>query len=186
MALSCRRNISAQSHSAPTIRLYMSALSALQNLFQVKFNNLFPGQTDFSQRVTVKKSEAEEREKYRGEDQCLFWENGAETLFYGPQTCVHLEICCTYLENFNVNFSLLNDLLHSDDVILLRRYWWVTSGFSHGCPEPIEVQHFTLHWKMRPQWVKMWQKQKTARNCLGFRGLTYLICMEVNLYHNSY
>ena len=32
MALSCRRNISAQSCSAPTSRLYMPALSALQNL----------------------------------------------------------------------------------------------------------------------------------------------------------
>ena len=56
----------------------MPALSALQNLFQVKFNNLFPGQTDFSLRVTVKKSEREEREKHREEKIFVYFEKMAQ------------------------------------------------------------------------------------------------------------
>ncbi len=64
--------------------------------------------------------------------------------------------------------SFFNDLEHYNFVTLLRRRCWVTSSSFHGCPEFIEVQDFFFAVKMSPQRVKMWQKQKTAKNCLGF------------------
>ena len=73
----------------------MPALSVLQNLFQVKFTNLFPGQTNFSRRVTVKKLEREELEKYREERINVYFGKMAQKHYSVDQTCVHLEICCT-------------------------------------------------------------------------------------------
>ncbi len=52
------------------------------------------------------------------------------------------------------------------------RHCWVTYFSWHGCPESIEVQDFILQSKMSQQWVKMWQKRNTDKNCLGFRKIT--------------
>ena len=72
----------------------MPALSALQNLFQVKFKNLFAGQTNFSRRVIVKKLEREEREKYREEKISVYFGKMAQKRYSVDHRLV-CTLCCT-------------------------------------------------------------------------------------------